>query len=116
MRDAITASKLPVRGTFFESPRWHDGHWWVSDMFADRILQLAPDGAVRQCITVPDHPSGLGWLPDGRMLVALMESRCLIEVTVDGTQREYAALSSWVGGPANDMLVDAQGRAWVGNI
>ena len=62
------------------------------------------------------HAAGIGWLPDGRMLVvAPTEDKQVIEVGPDGN-RIYADLSDLAPGWANDMLVDQQGRAYVGNF
>jgi sugar lactone lactonase YvrE len=72
-------------------------------------------GDVRTELTIDDHPSGLGWLPDGRMLVVAMNSRRLLRVDPDGVHR-HADLSGVAAHRANDMVVDAQGRAYVGNF
>ena len=54
---------------FLEGPRWRDGRLWVSDMHGDRVVAVTPDGIVEPIVDVPTQPSGLGWLPDGRLLV-----------------------------------------------
>ena len=62
---------------FGEAPRWHGGRLWFSDMPRGVVCRLAGDGAVEQVCTVPGRPSGLGWLPDGRLLVVSMRDRAL---------------------------------------
>ena len=65
---------------------------------------------------MPAQPSGLGWLPDGRMLVVSMRDARLLRREPDGTLVTHADLGAHVGGYPNDMVVDAQGRAYVGNF
>jgi hypothetical protein len=75
MRDL---KQLHSGGTFFEGLRWHDGHWWISDFYDEggKVIQLAEDGTVVDEILI-DHPSGLGWLPDGSSASATTASpRC----------------------------------------
>ena len=56
---------------FGEGPRWHEGALWWSDMHGNRVNRLV-DGVVEAVCEVPMQPSGLGWLPDGRLLVVSM--------------------------------------------
>ena len=66
-RELITvASDL----TYSEGPRWHNGRLFFSDYYTYRVLSAAEDGSdLRVEAEVPQQPSGLGWLPDGRLLV-----------------------------------------------
>jgi sugar lactone lactonase YvrE len=102
-------------GAFFESPRWYDGRWWASDMFAARVVAVT-DGSSPEVFDVPGQPSGIGWLPDGTMLVVAMGEQALLSIDEDGNTSTYADLSDYLVGPANDMLVDRAGRAWVGGL
>ncbi len=100
---------------FPESPRWHDGALWFSDFYERRVSRVTPDGRIETIVEVPGQPSGLGWLPDGRLLVVSMNDRRLLRL--DGHSLvEVADLSPFAPAPCNDMLVDAQGRAYVGNF
>jgi sugar lactone lactonase YvrE len=101
-------------GTFFEGLRWHEGRWYVSDFYADRVLAVAPDGTSEVAFEVP-VPSGLGWLPDGSLLAVSMAEHALFRRGDDGEAVLHASLAEWSRGAANDMVVDAQGRAYVGN-
>jgi sugar lactone lactonase YvrE len=65
---------------------------------------------------VPQQPSGLGWLPDGRLVVVSMRDARLVTVEPDGSLSEYADLSGHVSGYPNDMVVDTTGRAYVGEF
>lgn len=103
-------------GHFFEGPRWRDGHWWVSDFYAHHVLKIAPDGTSQVVLEIDGQPSGLGWMPDGSMLVVSMTDGKLLRQTPDGTVTEHADFSAHVGGLANDMVVDSAGRAYVGSF
>ncbi|MER6949755.1 SMP-30/gluconolactonase/LRE family protein [Nonomuraea sp. NPDC000554] len=102
-------------GAFFEGPRWHEGRLWVSDFWRYRVTAISLDGDAEVVAEVPGSPSGLGWLPDGSLLVVSMRDSRLLRVR-DGRTTEHADLSAHVGGMANDMVVDASGRAYVGGI
>jgi sugar lactone lactonase YvrE len=114
MRDV---EQLHDGGTFFEGLRWHDDHWWASDFYADggKIICLDVDGNLVREIAL-EQPSGLGWLPDGDLLAVSMTQHKIFRIGADGEPREYADLSEFSRGEANDMTVDSQGRAWVGSF
>jgi sugar lactone lactonase YvrE len=99
--------------TFFECPRWHDGRFWVSDFYTRSVLAVSLDGQVEQILTVEGQPSGLGWLPDGDLLVVSMKDQKVLRVH-DGSASVHADLSGLAKGHLNDMVVDAAGRAYVG--
>jgi sugar lactone lactonase YvrE len=113
-----TVDVLLDGGTFFEAPRWHEGRWWVSDFYRHAVLSFEPDGtSVREEVVVDAQPSGLGWAPDGSLLVVSMLDHRLLRRSVDGNSVEVVAdLGHIAGGPCNDMVVDSRGRAWVGNF
>ncbi|MET7427071.1 SMP-30/gluconolactonase/LRE family protein [Dactylosporangium sp. NPDC005555] len=103
--------------TFAEAPRWHDDRIWFSDFYTGRVMSAHEDGAdLRLEATVPQQPSGLGWLPDGRLLVVSMRDRKLLRREPDGTLSTHADLSGHATGHLNDMVVDPMGRAYVGNF
>lgn len=101
--------------TFLEGPRWHDGRLWLSDFYTHQVIAVTPEGKVEEIATVPQQPSGLGWLPDGTLLVVSMRDRKLLRIE-HGALVEHADLSTMTGGHVNDMVVDGQGRAYVGNF
>jgi sugar lactone lactonase YvrE len=101
---------------FPEGPRWRDGELVFSDMHADEVVAMAPDGS-RRTVFKHDQPvSGLGWLPDGRMLVVSMNDRKLMRIEPGGRASVHADLGAIATGNCNDMVVDAAGRAYVGNF
>ncbi|WP_219464940.1 SMP-30/gluconolactonase/LRE family protein [Nonomuraea rhizosphaerae] len=102
---------------FLEAPRWRDGRLWFSDFYLHQVLSMREDGSDQRVeATVPEQPSGLGWLPDGRLLIVSMRDRRLLCREPDGTLAVHADLSGHAGGHLNDMVVDGQGRAYVGNF
>ena len=102
--------------SFTECPRWHDGRLYFSDFYTQRVLAVALDGTVETIAEAPGQPSGLGFLPDGRMLIVSMRDRKIMRRELDSSLVEYADLSSLAPWHLNDMLVDHEGRAWVGNF
>jgi sugar lactone lactonase YvrE len=101
--------------TFPEAPRWRAGALWFSDFYSYRVLTVDLAGIVSTVAEVPGRPSGLGWTVDGALLVVSMLDRCLLRF--DGPRsRRVADLSPLATGPCNDMVVDASGRAYVGNF
>lgn len=100
---------------FVEGPRWHEGRLFVSDMGAKQVLTVGLDGHVEEVCAVDGRPSGIGWLPDGRMLVVSMNDRRIVRLEPDGTLVEHADVSGLVSAPCNDMVVDGRGNAYVGN-
>jgi sugar lactone lactonase YvrE len=108
--------ELLVDGLAFpECPRWHDGELWVSEKRAGRVLRVSPDGSVRAVVDVPGGPGGLGWTPDGALLVLDMSARSLLRF--DGVRLETVAdLAPLTAGRCNDMVVDARGRSYVGHF
>jgi len=100
---------------FPECPRWHDGLLWFSDQHDCKVHVLTPDGAAVETFDVPGRPSGLGWLPDRDLLVVSMLERRLYRRR-NGALSIYAELSALHPGQSNDMVVDREGRAYVGNI
>jgi sugar lactone lactonase YvrE len=111
-----TLTVLAEGGHFFEAPRWHDGRWWVSDFYAEAVYTIGADGTLEEVLHVDGQASGTGWLPDGSLLAVSMRHQKLIRRAPDGTVSEHADVSEHCGGLLNDMVVDAQGRAYVGNF
>jgi sugar lactone lactonase YvrE len=101
---------------FGEGPRWHGGRLWFSDMHAQQVIALAPDGAHEVIVEVPNDPSGLGWLPDGRLLVVSMRDRRVLRLESNARLVEHANLWDLAPFHCNDMVVDSVGRAYVGNF
>jgi sugar lactone lactonase YvrE len=103
-------------GAFFEGPRWREDRWWVSDMYRHAVVTVTPEGREEEVMAVDGQPSGLGWMPDGSLLVASMRDHRLLRRDIDGTVSLHADLSEVCTGMLNDLVVDSRGRAWVGDF
>lgn len=129
---------------FAEAPRWHAGALWVSDIARHEVLRIdVCSAAVERVFTTPGEPSGLGWLPDGSLLVVQMEEHTVLRgrpavgamAPSYGTTRGsapcarrdhrpgsggvlalYAQTGAFSRGKLNDMVVGADGRAWLSNM
>ncbi|MCA2218728.1 SMP-30/gluconolactonase/LRE family protein [Jidongwangia harbinensis] len=102
---------------FLEAPRWREGRIWFSDFYTLRVLSARADGSdLRVEAEVPHQPAGLGWLPDGRLLVVSMRDRRVLRREADGTLVTHADLSRHATGHVNDMVVDSDGTAYAGNF
>ena len=101
---------------FGEGPRWREGLLWFSDMHSQKVLTVDLAGQRREICAVENDPSGLGWLPDGRLLVVSMRNRQLLRQERDGQLAVHADLSAWASFHCNDMVVNPQGQAYVGHF
>lgn len=100
---------------FPEGPRWHDGRLWFSD-FADQVVRtVGLDGSVERVLELGDSPSGLGWAPDGSLLVVGMLARQVLRVGPDGPA-PFADLRELTRVRANDMVVGPRGDAYVASF
>ena len=112
----MTRATMIADGLYFgEGPRWHDGRLWFSDFHDHAVKSMDAAGGVRTELQIDDQPSGLGWLPDGRMLVVSMRRRQVLRVDTDGV-KVHADLAAIATFHTNDMVVDRHGRAYVGNF
>jgi sugar lactone lactonase YvrE len=104
--------------SYLEGPRWHDGRLYVSDFYTGAIVAVDLDGGAEPetVATVPEQPSGLGWMPDGSLLAVSMRDRRLLRFRDGGEPEVHADLADLAPWHLNDMVVDSQGRAFVGNF
>jgi len=111
------SSEILAEGLVFpEGPRWHEGRLWFSDMEDCRVKAVDLSGRMDEIIVLNDYPSGLGWLPDGTLLIVSMKERKLLALDGKGKLRVHADLSDHSISYANDMVVDRIGRAYVGSM
>jgi sugar lactone lactonase YvrE len=112
----VTDTKILTEGLYFgEGPRWHNGRLWFSDFYDHAVKSVSSEGEVRIEHRFDDQPSGLGWLPDGRLLVVSMKEMKVLCQEGEGFV-VHADLSGLSKHMCNDMVVDDAGRAWVGNF
>ena len=116
MSSAPSLTPFAEGGCYFECPRWHDGRWWASDFYRYGVFTYDADGGEELVLEVEAQPSGLGWLPDGDLLVVSMKDRRVLRRAADGSVSVHADVSGLAGGHLNDMVVDRQGRAYAGNF
>ena len=111
----LETTVLAADFVFLEGPRWHRGSLWVSDMFDRKVYRIDADGARALVVAVPRRPSGIGFLPDGTPLIVSMTDRKLMKL-VDGELVRHADLAPYTANDINDMVVDDEGRAYVGTL
>ena len=99
-------TRVLMEGIYFgEGPRWRDGRLWFSDFYAKAVKSVSLAGDGRTEFEIDDRPSGLGWMPDGSMLIVSMTRRQVLRRSPAGETFH-----------CNDMVVDGAGRAYVGNF
>lgn len=101
--------------SFGEGPRWRDDRLYFSDFYVHQVRTVDESGKAETIVEVPGRPSGLGWRPDGTMLIVSMTDRRLMRFA-GGKLTVEAELGAIATGLCNDMVVDAKGRAYVGNF
>ncbi|MGO9382839.1 MAG: SMP-30/gluconolactonase/LRE family protein [Mycobacterium sp.] len=99
---------------FGEGPRWFEGLLWFSDMLGEAVHTATMGGSLTT-LPLPGHsPSGLGFRPDGSLLIASTEDRQVL--CYDGeTVATIADLTDLVPANLGDMVVDDEGRAYIGS-
>jgi sugar lactone lactonase YvrE len=100
---------------FPEAPRWRGGRLFFSDMHAHWVMSVDEAGESERIVEIEQQPSGIGWRPDGTMLIVSMIDRKVVALK-DGELRTVADLSHLATWHCNDMVVDRKGRAYVGNF
>ena len=97
---------------FGEGPRWHEDRLWFSDMWGGKVMSVDLDGNT-QHVAHFDHPSGLGFMPDGSLLVSVMHERRIYRIS-SGETTVHADLTKIASELTNDMVVTYEGYAYVG--
>ena len=97
---------------FPECPRWRDGELWLSDVFGRKVLRVSEDGEPETVVDMPGRPSGLGFLPDGRLLAISQEDAKVYVLNSDGLA-VYADVGELGKGPPNDLVITKSGRAYL---
>ena len=100
---------------FGEGPRWHENKLWFSDFYSHKVMTLDENNSLEAVCEVPSQPSGLGWLPNGDLLIVSMLDRKILKFS-EGSISVHADLSEYVAHKCNDMVVGRDGTAYVGNF
>ena len=87
-----------------ESPRWHDGRFWMCDWLAGEILVFDANANREVVRRVDGFPFSIDWLPDGRLVATTPRG-----LLAGPDLAPYGA----TGQPFNEIVVDGVGRAWV---
>ncbi len=107
----MAALETVIDGLAFpECPRWHEGSLYFSDMHDGKLWRGS-----KKLFDLSNYPAGIGWLPDGTMQVVCMKERRLYRATA-GALKPFCDLSAIATGQTNDMVIDREGRAYVGNF
>jgi sugar lactone lactonase YvrE len=101
---------------FPECPRWHQSRLWFADMHDRKVWAMTQHAQSQLICEVPGQPAGIGWLPDGTLQVVSMTDRTLWRVDKKGRLTAVVDLSELFPYNANDMVIDATGRAYIGNF
>jgi len=112
----LTAEPFVSDLFFAECPRWHEGRLWYSDFFDHAVFSVSPEGERRVEVAFDGEPAGLGWLPDGRLLINSRLDRVIVRREPDGTLVEHGDLRPFATWHANDMVVASNGQAYSGNF
>jgi sugar lactone lactonase YvrE len=96
-----------------ECPRWHDGHLWFSDMRGHTVYRIDGGGlSIVHRFPAGEDPGGLGWLPNGDLLVAGMVTRVVYRIS-GGQATVHADVKSLAPHQINDMIVTSDGTAFI---
>lgn len=105
--------RLPFKLESPESPRWHDGVFWYCDYKSKTVNRMVPGEAPEVVLRMDGTPSALGFMPDQSLLISAMHQKRLYRYR-DGELTVHAELPLGDGQWLNDMVVDGDGRAYVG--
>jgi sugar lactone lactonase YvrE len=100
---------------FPDCPRWREGMLYFTDQYFNHVISVDMQGDAGSVVEVPGTPGGIGWLPDGHLLVVEMKNRRLLRLNSDGELEIVVDLSRMVTSNLNDMVVDREGNAYLGN-
>lgn len=106
MNDRKSQTKIILDGLIFpEGPRWHNEKLWFSDMGGYKVMTVDLNGKTNTIVEMKYSPSGLGFLPDERLLIVSMQNKKLMRLDPEGLT-EVADLSNLASDQCNDMVVD----------
>jgi len=103
-------------GAFFEGPRWRTGRWWVSDFYRHVVLTVDPEGGTEEVLVVDGQPSGLGWMPDGSLLVVSMRDHRILRWSPDTGATVRPTSASTAAATSMTWSSTATGRAYARNF
>lgn len=101
---------------FGEGLRWFAGRLWISDMLGRRVYAYTTDGTREEIARIPARPNGLGFLPDGRLVITSMGDQKLLVRNPNGDLAVYADVSGLMTGYCGDMAVGPDGRIYLDDV
>ena len=110
----MTVISLASGFCFGEAPRWFEGLVWFSDMLGEAVHTVTLGGQMTTLALDGHAPSGLGFCPDGSLLIASTARRQILRYDGEAVS-VIADLSSMTPADLGDMVVDRSGRAYVGS-
>lgn len=106
---------LVANGKYFEGPRWHEGKLWFIDSLGMKLLRVSLDGGCETVCTIPGIAGGIGFLPNGNVVLTSMFDRKLLTFA-NGEVSTLCDLSQVAAGTIDDMIIDGFGRIYVGDL
>lgn len=94
-----------------EGPRWRNDRLWFSDGPSGRVCSVGETGDVAVEAEV-EHASGLGWLPDGTLVVSALLAPRIYHVDAQGQVAATFDLSE-LAWSTNDLFVAPDGHGYV---
>ncbi|MFJ4373963.1 SMP-30/gluconolactonase/LRE family protein [Pseudomonas japonica] len=110
------ALNVLASGLYFgEGPRWRDGTLYISDMLGKKVYAIDAAGNQKVIALMPNKPNGMGFLPNGELILSSMHEARLYRHTPTGLEL-HADLSHVFTGYVGDMVIDQQGRIYVDDV
>lgn len=110
----LVPTQLTSGFCFGEGPRWFEGLLWFSDLLGEAVHTSDLRGSLTT-LPLPGHsPSGLGFRPDGTLLIASAEDKLVLRYDGDAVDI-IADLTKLAPANLGDMVVDDVGRAYIGS-
>ena len=101
----MNPTKLANGFCFGEGPRWFEGLLWLSDMLGEAVHTVNLLGLVSTLPLPGRAPSGLGFRPDGSLLIVSTQDRQVLRY--DGEDViSIADLTDVVPADLGDMVID----------
>ena len=100
---------------FAEGLRWRGNELWFSDMLDKTVYRCSLSGALDVVADGIDQPSGLGFRPEG-LLVVERGTGAVLLIGPDGARSTYVDLAPLGTIRPNDMVTDEEGWSYIGSL
>jgi len=92
-------------------PRWHAGALWFVDRHEGQVVTMRGPNDATVAAEVPGGAAGLGWLPDGTLVVGAAAERTVLALRGDSLE-PLVHLRDFGTFPLNDLTVSPAGRLY----